>query len=203
MKALRSTCFGASLGALLLAGAPMQASAGTLPVAPASKVSLDAPVTDVAYRAKARHHRVAKRVNVRRHYTHRRYYRQSAVPAAAFGLFAGALGAAIASNAYDDYDYGYGYYPAYSYGYGYPSYSYGYGYPAYNYGYYPRQRFYGGHRVYGQRFYGGGPRYVRGGFGGPRFVHGGFGGHRGGFVRGGGFGGHRGGVMHVGGGRHR
>ena len=57
----------------------------------------------------------------------------------ALGLF---LGAALARPAY-----AYGYYPAYSYGYGYPAYSYGYGYPAYSYGYaYPAYSYgYGGY----------------------------------------------------------
>jgi hypothetical protein len=54
--------------------------------------------------------------------------------------------------------YAYGYYPAYSYGYGYPAYAYGYGYPAYSYGYaYPAYSYgYGGYRrYYRPAFYGG------------------------------------------------
>ncbi len=63
------------------------------------------------------------------------------------GLAAGAIvGAALTAPyyRYGYYGYGYpaysyGYYPAYSYSYGYPAYSYGYSYPRYSYGYsYPR-----------------------------------------------------------------
>lgn len=164
-----------ALGAVCLAAVSVPASAGTLSVPPLKDLSVAAPVTDVAYRVRrvstVRH---VRPVTVRRHYVgHRHYYyrrHHSAFPAAAFGLFAGALGAAIASSSYDDcyYPYGYGY--GCNYGYGYPAYSYGYAYPNYSYGYAQPRFFYGGHRFH--RHYGGfyGGRHIA--VGGPRFVGG-------------------------------
>jgi len=170
--------FGAVIGATMLAGLSAPASAGTMSVAPLKTVSLNAPVTDVAYRVHhARGVRHVRNVHVRRHYAGRHYagrhyyYRRHghAYPAAALGLFAGALGAAIASSSYDNC-----YYPYYGYGYGcpyaYPTYSYGYAYPNYGYGYAQPRYYYGGRRFHGG-YYGHrnfvGPRM--GGFhGGPR-----------------------------------
>src|SRR4051812_47416521 len=138
---------GAVLGAFCLTAIAAPASAGMLSVPPLKDVSLTAPVTDVAYRA--RHVGGVRHVTVRRHYVgarrygryvrhghvyYRRYGYGAAFPAAALGLVAGVLGAGAYNNCYDGYGYGYGYgygcgyYPSYGYDYGYP---YAYGYPAY------------------------------------------------------------------------
>src|SRR4051794_6381495 len=79
---------GAVIGATMLAAMSAPASAGTMSVAPAKVVSLNAPVTDVAYRGHhARGVRHVRNVHVRRHYVgHRRYYYRRhghAYPAAA------------------------------------------------------------------------------------------------------------------------
>ena len=163
MISMKSKFSAGLLGATFLFALGLPASAGPLSVASGTALATPAPLVDVAYKKKARHakrHRVVKH----RRYAHRRYVRRhyrSGVPAAAFGLFAGALGAAIASNSYDDYyyPYGYGYYPSYSYSYG--------------GGYYPR--YYGGGR--GRHVYYNRPGHYRG-----VVRHGGF---RGGYAGGG------------------
>jgi hypothetical protein len=197
---------GAVFGAACLTAIAAPVSAGMLSVAPLKDVGLTAPITDVATRTR---HVSTRHVTVRRHHVgrryvgHRRYYYRrhygSAYPAAALGLFAGVLGAAVASS-YDDcyygygYGYGCGYYPSYSYGYGYPySYSYGYARPRYYYG---GRRFHNGGNFVGHHF--NGPRM--GGFRGGMVGRPGGGG---GMMRVGGGGGGRGGWGGRGGGGHR
>ena len=152
-----------------------QAQAGPLTVAPVSSVALPPVASDVAYRKRGP--RAVRHVTRHRRVAVRRYHRNRAVPAAAFGILAAGLGAAIASNGYG---YGYGY-PDYGYGY-YPAYSYGYN-PGYSYGYYPR------YRNRSVRYYGG-PRY------GHRAIYNRPGAVRAGFYRGGGY---RGGAVYRGG----
>lgn len=169
------TKLGFVIGAACMVALAVPASAGTLSVAPLKDVGLTNPMIDVAYGA-PRHARSLRHVTVRRHYVGQRhyYYRRhgSAFPAAALGLFAGALGAAIASNAHGDcYDpyggYGYGC----SYGYGHPAYTYGYAYPNDAWGYAQPRYHSGGRRIHGGYY---GQRHIS--VGGPRAV----GVHRGG-----------------------
>ena len=141
------------LGSALLATA-LPVSAGTITPTPYRDVALSSPLSEVAARR-------TRQVKARRHYVRGRhyYYRRhnNAFPAAALGLFAGALGAAMANDYYDD-----GYYSS---GYGYPSYGYGYGYPSYGYATPAwRPRYYGSRNVYS------GPVF-RGGYGGGRGGH--------------------------------
>lgn len=129
--------FSMACGAAFLCAAALPVSAAPTTIAPTKIVALDSSITPIASRKPARH---ARKVVVRRHYTgNRYYYRRQAdgFSVAALGLFAGALGAAIASSSYDDGYYG-NPYPV-TYGYPYGGYG-GYAQPGYNYGYYPTGR---------------------------------------------------------------
>ena len=162
-----------AFGAALLSATALPAFAVSITPVPRYDLVAKSEVTPVAHRRTQA--RSVRHVTVRRHYVSGRhyYYRRrhaSAFPAAAVGLFAGVLGAAIVNDYYDDGYYGYGY-PAYSYGY---PYSYGYATPS------SRPRYYGTRNFYSGPIYRGGS-----GGGGLRFsggqYHGGGGtGHRGG-----------------------
>jgi hypothetical protein len=230
MKANLKTITLGSLSAACIAFAgaaiaPQRAAAGPLTITPLSDVALPNLTSDVQYRRAVvqprrvvRHRRVLRAgriVGPRRIY--RRYSYYDPAPAALFGLFGAALGAAAASNYCYDYGYGYPWGDCYYGGY-YPSY-YGGFYPVYyGGGYYPvyrhhRRHFRHGpwhHHVAGpfrpgrHAFIGRG--YARpaftGGFGRAGFVRPAFGG--GGFPRvgmgGGGFGGRGFGGISAGGG---
>lgn len=143
-----------SVSAAFVGSSP--AAAGPLSVAPRADIAPAAATQQVQYRRGARASRVGVRHRAvrygRPHYSSRYAYRRAYVnplfPVAAVGLFAGALGAAIAGPssyycdpAYYTWNYGGCYnrgYPAYSSGY-HPAYGGGY-YPAYAGGYYPAYR---------------------------------------------------------------
>ena len=144
---LKTGLFAAGAAALLLAAPLAPASAAPMGLTPGNLVRPDSPIDHVRYRRHtaqrgyyaAPRRYVVRRAYVGRHYGHRRYgYRYN--PGAA--IVSGVLGTVAGAAAYNYYDPGYSYYPAYNYGYSYPAYSYGYSYPAYSYPSYPA--YYGG-----------------------------------------------------------
>ena len=160
-KLKHSMLIGVSFAFIAISGATLTTSpaqAGPLAVAPKHSLTPASLTENVQYRRSARSGRVGVRQRaVVRHrtvrparvyrgsrYVYRRGHSGAVVPAAIFGLFAGALGAAaIGSNYYCDpyfYSWNYcgGYRPAYYGGY-YPAYYGGY-YPVYRGGYYPAYR---------------------------------------------------------------
>lgn len=175
---------GASLAFLAISGAVLPSSsaqAGPLAVAPRQDVAPAALTQDVRYRGHVRAVTIRPGVRYARGgYYRRGYYNNGFFPAAALGLFAGALGAATwgATSAYcDPYYYtwnycgGYGgsYYPAYYGGGYYPAYYGGGYYPSYYPAYRTRRVIYRNAyrpRVIYRNVYG--PRVVRYGAIGPR-----------------------------------
>lgn len=148
---------GASIAFLAFSGSALTTSpaqAGPLAVTPKNAVAPGALTETVQYRRGVRGARVGVHRGgyrtVRRgywgggRYVYRRGYNDAFFPAAALGLFAGALGAAAYGapyydDAYYSWNYGYGYYPSYYGGY-YPDYYDSGYYPAYWGGYYPVYR---------------------------------------------------------------
>lgn len=132
----------AAIAAALVGLPSAPANALPVPVTTAQAVAGEAPLVGVHYTGwRHRHYR-------HRHHRYVRYYRPDpglAVAGAALGLL-GAVAARPRYRYYDSYYYG-GYYPA-SYGY-YPTYSYSYGYPYYG-------------DSYRRAYWGGGPAVVHG-----------------------------------------